>query len=161
MSRRKILLLLLAGFGAVALLLALAQPLWREWDLARTCRGADRVVLDLNVIPSPQRDVVEFPTLQVYTVDGAQAVEELLKALMLRPTVPGWRCRCYGDVVFRIQRQNRTLAEVSYHHHGHLRWRDGRWLGDAPLTAASKAALAKWLRQHGCPSVDEMSEAVD
>ncbi len=56
---------------------------------------------------------------------------------------------CCGDPTFELYSGDRLLAMIGYHPGERLRWADGKWPGDAELTAASRGFFISWLSQHG------------
>ncbi|MBN1490719.1 MAG: hypothetical protein JXA69_12440 [Phycisphaerae bacterium] len=144
-SKWKILLLLLSCALMGWLTLLAFQPTLRKAQLEAACSGADRVIVTTNVLPHYLRTVEDAKRLPSVEVVGSDKAQSLLDCIMLKRTVPSRTCMCYGSMVFCFCRGSEPLAAVSYHHGQSLRWRDGRWFGDADLTEVSQQALGAWL----------------
>jgi hypothetical protein len=154
-SRTKKLARVMVLILGIAVVYAIAQPTMRKWRLESACAEADRVVVDLNTWPDMSRARNNVPTLPCFEVKGRDKVQELLKAITLEHDLPTVQCRCFGEVLFRVYHQDQPLASLSLHHERSLRWRDGKWVGDADLTEKSRAALSDWMQKNGCPSIQE------
>jgi hypothetical protein len=59
---------------------------------------------------------------------------------------------CSGSLGFDFFAGDQLLATLSLHGGGDLRWSDGPWTGDAPLTAAGARFLCAFLLSHGVPA---------
>ena len=124
-----------------------------ESQLKRTCRTADRVVVNLSTWQQNARNMPSFPS---YEVADKKSAAELLNAIDLKTNwLPFVRCCCSGDILFEFYEGQNLLAKLSYHHGDALRWRNGPWRGDRDLTDGSKTAIEQWLKLHDCPTSDE------
>ncbi len=133
----------------------MAAPRLMLARLRRACEGGDRMVIDTNARPEKFRRPGEHGDMPTYELQGEETVDALLDTLGFRPMMPGWSCRCFGELLITIYRGDVALASISVHHSDHLRWRDGEWSGDAPLTRSSLERLSLFLKSNGCPTPAE------
>ena len=153
--RRVVLLVLAVVVGAAVCLWVSARPPrdGAEWKrlLVAAVQGADRVAVDPVTFPG-------VPSMNAFELTGGDKVQGFLAQIQIEDCDDPGMCACDGDVVFRFHKGKRELAAVSHHHGSSLRWRDGRWPGDAPLTAESQAALPAWLAKEGYPALADDRE---
>lgn len=160
--RKKIMVFVVVVFGGVVLLQAVCT-FTREGRLRWACEDADRVVVNLNTWPERAQAAGTVPILPTFELGGTDIVAGFFEAVDLRGDLRGsgllgWRCMCFGNVLFQFYDGDRLLATVSYHHGKSLEWRDGWWSGHADLTGKSRAALDGWLKENGCPTYDQVEQ---
>lgn len=155
MSKRakRVLIAVAALTGATFIINLAVLPRMRMARLRAACAGGNRVVIDTNPWPEQFRKPGRFPDMPVFELTGEDKVAGLLEAIDLRGSVPFLECRCFGDLLISVYKRDTLLARLSAKHAGSLRWRDGRWAGEQPLTARGRARLDAYLTSHGCPTV--------
>lgn len=141
----------LAVISTIAVLLLL--PTWRVHSLRRSCAGGDRIVVDANPWPINMRGKHQ-PTMPTYEIAGKDKGAGLLDAIEFERG-SSQECKCMGDMMITIHRGDAQLAELSIQHEKKLRWRDGDWSGDQPLTEAGRKAVTDFLVANGCTTPDE------
>ncbi len=115
--------------------------------------GADCIVIDSNTKPGDKGLVEEFSGSRVPTtrVADPDAVRKLLGGIDFKSVFLRSHCMCFGEVALRFCQGDRELLALTFHHGQTLRVLDSNWNRNAnlPLTAASSAFLAEWLKSYG------------
>jgi hypothetical protein len=140
----------------VCAVMAMTQPHRRSQQLASTVSGADAVaiILPTPATINPRREAPDEAIIGL-TIEGREAVEEMISLLEFEFTMPWIACRCFGDIRFDFRQNDKKLATITYHHNEHLRWWNGRWSGDAKLTSASREALSQWIEESGAEQLEQ------
>lgn len=133
-------IVLVALVGVIGLIV-----LWhglKDWKgpLEQAVAGADR----LELVPVQSKDQAA-----VFKITGEPKVRELIGLVEIDSWRSLGRCMCWGDMEFRFYKGDKWLVTIAYAHGEHLKWRGGRWSGDAVLTAGSQLALPRWFKEQG------------
>ena len=127
--------------------------------LRNACASGDRIVVDINPFPMDMRTASHLSSSGTYEIRGQEAVAAFLDVIEFRSDENRHGCKCVGDLLITINGGATELAAISIHHDKYLRWRDGPWSGDQPLTASSFNALSAFLTAHKCPTPREAKVA--
>jgi len=96
----------------------------------------------ISIEPVPRNTTVELPACKI---QGNENVVSFLEAIHLKRR--RGRCACEGSIILKICKDNSELAIISFHHGRHIRWLNGPWSSDMPLTEESKKQLKEWLNK--------------
>lgn len=151
----RILIVLIVIFIVGSAVSFFGLPIWRMHDLRAACISGDRIVVDTNPFPSEMRAAGHMPITPAYDISGGSKVAALLDAIELNASILPASCKCFGDMKVTIYRGNTELAHLSIQHENALRWWNGRWSGDQPLSQSSRNALSTFLVANGCPTPSE------
>jgi hypothetical protein len=62
-----------------------------------------------------------------------------------------FQCMCGGGPTLKFYRGDSLLASINNQHGANLRWEEGPWIGDMPMTPECQRFFLDWLEARGCP----------
>ena len=122
-------------------------PGWKG-QLVEALQQADRIVVKPGDQTGPDAPVL-------WQTSGRKQIDGFLNALEIEDAKSGMIDGCGGDPHFYFSAGDSVVAVISWHHGQTIRWRDGKWRGDALLAARSQRELPAWLARQGFAAVQE------
>lgn len=139
----------------------LGQPAFRRHQLVTACASADRIVLAFQTPPARTADSDWSKGERVTCgIAGSDKVHDFLALIEPRASIPYLHCRCSTVPVIELAQGDLVLASLTLHHDSALRWRSGKWNGDARLTPASVVAMQGWIEREGGRELHQLEESL-
>ena len=143
-QRKLVLLQLPLAFVVVTTGLIMSLPYYRTNELRRNLCGSDR--LRIRTGGHCHRGL--FPEKILFETSEPAVIADFLAQIAFKPTFPGARCRCCGDLSFEFYDEAQLVRTFSLHHGLSIRIKDD-CASDFFLSSVSQQALAAWLDRNG------------
>jgi len=126
----------------------------QDWKapLLEASVGVDRLVIE----PLPWGDDKKKTSFEI---NGVEKIKQLLDVIAIDAGKSGHSCHCDGDHRLLFYKGDALVLTLNYLHGNSLRWRQGKWKGDARLTEQTQEAFPLWFKKNGYVAMQEMREA--
>lgn len=99
--------------------------------------------------------------VKLLDISDKKSITDFLNSIKIDDDISGTHCACSGDMFFDFYDDKSHLATLSYHHSIKLRWKKGRWRGDALLHFSSAQKITDWLFKYGIDEPKEQLKRVE
>ena len=94
-----------------------------------------------------------------FEIRGADKIKQLFDLIAIDAANSGNSCLCDGDHRLLFYKGETLVLTLNYLHSNALRWHNGKWKGDAHLTAESQKAFPLWFKKNGYAAMQAMLDS--